>query len=77
MTNEQQHALQDQRHREALAVEMAGLRADAERYRFYFGDDDAHKKARVEIELKWLAEDGVRTKAGWDAAIDAAMQEGK
>lgn len=31
MTDDQMHAMQDQRHREADAVEMAGLRADAER----------------------------------------------
>jgi hypothetical protein len=80
MTDDQQHALQEQRHREALAVEMAGLRADAERLTWLINESNAGGG--------WL-DDGVWDRAsnfydededpqqGVRAAIDAAMKEGK
>jgi hypothetical protein len=68
MTDDQQHALQEQRHREALAVEMAGLRADAERWRWA----RAHP-----VKMEDLLEKFWGRPEDLDAAIDRAMQEGK
>jgi hypothetical protein len=88
MTDDQQHALQEQRRREADAVEMAGLRADAERYR--------HIRKRARVNVADVTMDGVsyhiryseafvRAKIEhldgeaerFDAAVDAAIKEGK
>ena len=88
MTDDQQHALQDQRTREAMAVELAGLRADAERYR--------HIRKLARVNVADVTMDGViyrirysdtfvRAKIEhldgeaerFDAAIDAAMKEDK
>jgi hypothetical protein len=88
MLDDQMHALQDQRHRESLAVEMAALRADAERYRHI------RKLARVNVADVTMngtyyhirySEAFVRAKIGhldgepqrFDAVVDAAMKEGK
>jgi hypothetical protein len=82
MTDDQMHALQDQRHREALAVEMAGLRQHAERARWC-----EERKADViysGCEQLWWVQ--WMSKEGWfrevsdpdrDTAIDRAMTEGK
>jgi len=80
-TDDQQHALQEQRHREALAVEMAGLRADAERARWC---------EEMKADVKWSMISN-RWHVSWvvngdyyavnrddrNTAIDRAMQEGK
>jgi hypothetical protein len=85
MTDDQQHALQEQRHREALAVEMAGLRADAERYRWLRLqariDSCGRGKRTHPISFQTIFADapmdGGNYRDRFDAAIDAAMKGGK
>jgi hypothetical protein len=82
MTDDQQHALQEQRRREADAVEMAGLRADAERARWC-----EEMKAAVSwstLTQKWDVFWYQRAYVSMhvadpdrNTAIDAAMKEGK
>jgi hypothetical protein len=83
MSDEQQHALQEQRRREADAVELAALRADAERARWC-----EEKRATVSyngITRKWtvIADELMPWRRRYfdspdrNAAIDAAMTEGK
>ena len=85
MTDEQQHALTDQRRREADAVELAGLRADAERARWCeekLADvqwSDWHEK----WEVFWYPDPDAKRKYSVirhpdrNAAIDAAMKGGQ
>lgn len=82
MTDDHMHALQNQRHREALAVEMAGLRAHAERARWC---EEHHAEVIysdvVELWLVlWTDEDGLFQEVSdpdRDTAIDRAMTEDK
>jgi hypothetical protein len=81
MYDDQQHALQEQRHREALAVEMAGLRADAERARWC--EDMKASVNWLYQEKQWLVAwvvdgDGcIIRQPDRNAAIDKAMKERK
>jgi len=82
MTNDQQHALQEQRHREALAVEMAGLRADAERARWCeeMKADVIYSSIEELWWVQWLDEKGMFCEVSdpdRNTAIDRAMKEGK
>lgn len=81
MTDDQMHALQDQRHREALAVEMSALRAHAERARWCeeVKADVVHISYVNEWSVVWVANDRIRSvnATDRDAAIDRAREEGK
>ena len=82
MTDDQQHALQEQRHREALVVEMAGLRQHEARARWC-----EEMKAAVSwstLTQKWDVFWYQRAYVSMhvsdpdrNTAIDRAMQEGK
>ena len=81
MTDDQQHALQEQRHREALVVEMAGLRQHEARARWCEERkaDVKYYPAAGEWIVQYMRGFHVRTEIDPDrnTAIDRAMQEGK
>ena len=73
MSDDQLHALQEQRHREAMALELAALRADAERYRWI---RDYCKRSWIVdgIEIQLLSP-GCESSL-LDDNVDAAMKGG-
>jgi hypothetical protein len=82
MSDDQMHAMQDQRHREALAVDMAGMREHEARARWC-----EERKADVIYSyfeqlwwVQWMSEEGWFREVSdpdRDTAIDRAMREGK
>ncbi len=82
MTDDQQHALQEQRRREADSVELAALRADAERNRWCEekNADVIYSDCEHLWWVQWINEEGLFCEVpdpDRNAAIDRAMREGK
>jgi hypothetical protein len=81
MTDDQMHALQDHGHREALALEMAGLRQHAERARWCEERkaDVFYSYSQKQWYVSWTSDSGFRQvpDADRDTAIDRAMTEDK